>query len=175
MGSAPHALGHSRLSPPEEGVTAEEPEERELSCVPLTTLFTRVVALLRRPGRLYWIGASPALPTLWFFWPPWFAPDGRGRFLETRRAYLEALRDVLRRIERLRRVPDPACQEQASRLAEHLRAELQERLTWYAIRPGRTWPPWDASGRSSPTTRPRSASRSCPRGTPGQRVPSLPQ
>jgi hypothetical protein len=140
-----------------ERVGQEEPEDAAASPVPLEILLTQVETLLRRPGRLFWVGASPALPTLWFFWPPWFAPDRRGRFLETRRAYLEALREVLCRIERLRRVPDPARQGQAFWLAEHLRAELQERLTWYEIRPGPTWPPWDGPVRSSRAGRSRGA------------------
>ncbi|WP_156025442.1 hypothetical protein [Thermogemmatispora carboxidivorans] len=157
MASASDETGKPCSSLSMEEVEAVEPEDPEGSCASLTMLLAQVKALLRRPGRLYWIGASPALPTLWFFWPPWFAPDGRGRFLKTRRAYLEALQEVLCRIERLRRVPDPARQGRAFWLAEHLRAELQERLTWYEIRPGPTWPPWDMPVRSSRAGRSRGA------------------
>nr|BBH92060.1 hypothetical protein KTA_02590 [Thermogemmatispora argillosa] len=128
----------------------------------LDVLLTKVEALLRRPGRLYWIGASPALPPLWFFWPPWFTTARRGRFLETRRAYLQALRAVLARVTRWRQAPDPRLRAEASRLEERLRDELQERLLWYQIRPGPTWPPWDEQTRSSPPRRWAPASTSSP-------------
>ena len=139
------------------GGLAEEFEDAAASSVPLEILLARVETLLRCPGRLFWIGASPARPVLWFFWPPWFASDRRGRFLETRWAYLEALREVRHRIERLRRVPDPTRQGQAFQLAERLRVELQERITWYEIRPGPTWPPWDGAVRSSRARRSQGA------------------
>lgn len=121
---------------------SSSPEDESGSPVPLETLLARVEALLRRPGRLYWTGASPARPTLCFFWPSWFSPHRQGRFLETRRDYLEALHSLLCRIKQLRDAGEPLQRAEASRLEDLLRAELQERLTWYEIRPGPTLPPW---------------------------------